>query len=462
MQFTKHNTAMSKILIIDDDQDICALLSRYLAKKGFKTDTAGTAKTGLEKLGKADFNLVVCDFKLPDADGLDLIKQIKELQPNIQIILITGYSDLRIAVKAMKLGAFDYVAKPLYQDELLLTIKSALKKAESSQVQLKTSKKRENKISFISGISPQDELVDKKINLIAPTDMTTIILGETGTGKEYTARRIHKKSKRNNKPFIALDCGALPGELAGSELFGHVKGAFTGALKDKKGCFEQADGGTLFLDEIGNLSYENQVKLLRVIQERIVQPIGSEKTIPVDVRLLVATNEDLEIAIKKNEFREDLYHRLNEFKIKLYPLRLRQEDIPVYAQHFLETANKSLQKQVDHITDAAMEKLKAYSWPGNLRELRNAIKRFVLLAPADKIDVDLLPLEITEPTLVEHDQEDWNTAPKPLKEVTRQAEKRAILHALNYTNNNKSKAAELLAVDRKTLYNKLDELNISK
>lgn len=455
---------MSKILIIDDDQDICALLSRYLTKKGYDTASAGTAKTGLEQLKEQQFDLVVCDFKLPDADGLDLIKKIKESQPNIQIILITGYADLRIAVKAMKLGAFDYVAKPLYQDELLLTIKSALKKADSTQVSIKPKKKRKQTgVSFISGISPQAELLAKKIELIAPTDMTTIILGETGTGKEYTARRIHEKSKRKDKPFVALDCGALPGELAGSELFGHVKGAFTGALKDKRGCFEKADGGTLFLDEIGNLSYENQVKLLRVIQERILQPIGSEKTIPVDVRLLVATNEDLEKAIENHEFREDLYHRLNEFKIKLYPLRQCKEDIPVYAHHFLETANQSLQKQVNGITDAAMAKLQAYTWPGNLRELRNAIKRFVLMAPGNEIDVDVMPMEILEPAVIENQhQEDWDNTPKPLKEITRQAEKRAIIHALSYTNNNKSKAAALLQVDRKTLYNKMDEYNISK
>ena len=454
---------MSKILIIDDDQDICALLTRFLNKKDYEAHAAGTAKLGLAKLKKIDFDLVVCDFKLPDADGLELIKAIKSSRPNTQIILITGYADVRIAVKALKLGVYDYVTKPLYQDELLLTIKSALQKQKTNTDQSSNTIEPKQDFTFIQGISPQAGLVSKHIDLIAPTDMTTIIQGETGTGKEYTARRIHNQSARKNKPFIAVDCGALPLDLAGSELFGHVKGAFTGALRNKKGCFEQAHGGTLFLDEIANLSYENQVKLLRVIQERVVQPIGSEKTVKIDVRLLVATNEDLEEAIVQQEFREDLYHRLNEFSIKLYPLRQRKEDIPIYAAHFLQLANRELVKNVKGFTEAAMQKLQAYAWPGNLRELRNAIKRFVLLTQENVIEESILPLEIAHPELQnETDTKDFNATPKPLKEVTRQAEKRAILHALNYTKNNKSKAAAILEVDRKTLYNKLAEFGIEK
>lgn len=460
---------MEKILIIDDDPDICLLLKKYLSKKGYETAIAESGKEGEKWLKKNNADLVLCDFKLPDYTGLEMLQKIKIIDAGIQVVIITGYSDVRIAVEALKKGAFEYVTKPLYPDEILITIKNALN-ARSSEAQVvspapsKKSKAETNQQQFVTGQSHAAQTVSKHIDLIAPTDMSVIILGETGTGKEYVARAIHAQSKRSKYPFVALDCGALPKELAGSELFGHIKGAFTGAVNDKKGCFEAANGGTLFLDEIGNLSYENQVKLLRVLQERKIKPIGSNKEVSVDVRVLVATNENLKEAVQRGNFREDIYHRINEFRIELAPIRERPEDIEIFARHFLKLANQDLDKNVKGFDDKAMAALKAYTWHGNLRELKNVIKRAVLLCPGELIEVIQLPQEILSP---EDDQVGSMAVsfngeiPKDLKSVAEEAEKRAILTVLKHTNNNKSKTAELLKVDRKTLYNKLKAYKIN-
>lgn len=462
---------MKKILIIDDDPDICLLLKKFLAKKGYQTSVADSGKAGEKWLKRNDCDLVLCDFKLPDYTGLEMLQKIKIINNAIQVVIITGYSDVRIAVEALKKGAYEYVTKPLYPDEILVTIQNALKAkslGEDQQVEnTKPSPSRSNvkdKSEFIVGSSPASQTVNKHIALIAPTDMSVIILGETGTGKEYVAKAIHHQSQREGKPFVALDCGALPKELAGSELFGHIKGAFTGAINDKKGCFEAANGGTLFLDELGNLSYENQVKLLRVLQERKVKPIGSNKEIPVDVRVIVATNENLKEAVRRNEFREDIYHRLNEFKIELSPLRERPGDIEVFAQHFLAMANAELNKSVKGFGDKSMEVLRAYTWHGNLRELRNVVKRAVLLCQEEEIDIMHLPSEILATPAEDIGSMDVSfhgKLPTDLKSVAEAAEKKAILAVLKHTNNNKSQTAEMLKVDRKTLYNKLKAYDIN-
>ena len=455
---------MKNILIIDDDRDIGILLTRFLKRKGYSAQSTVSADEGLEVAKGHPVDLVICDFKLPGMTGLELIKQLQKQTPGLKAILITGYSDVRIAVQALKQGVYDYVTKPLFPEELLITIKKALShnsvSVESAQPEKPNTAAA--KPVFVEGSSAQSKLTKKHISLIAPTNMTAVITGETGTGKEYTALQIHAKSRRKDKAFVAVDCGALPKELAGSELFGHVKGAFTGAISDKEGCFERAHKGTLFLDEIGNLTYENQVKLLRAIQEREVLPVGGVKAVKVDVRLIVATNENLLDAVANGSFREDLYHRINEFNIALSPLRKRQEDIPIYANHFLQQANKSLVKQIRGFSEKALEKIVAYPWHGNLRELQNAIKRFVLLAQEETIDTDLLPLEILEPGL-ENEEETMPEQGQPvsLKRVAQMAEKRAIVETLRFTKNNKSKAATLLEIDRKTLYNKLSEYNIS-
>lgn len=456
---------MSKILIVDDDADICLLLSRYFEKKGYETATAANGREGIAFLKKHTADVVLCDFRLPDYTGIEMLQKIKIIDPATQVIIITGYSDVRTAVEALKKGAFEYVTKPLYPDEILLTVKNALSERSKPMPQpdAKTSSKSDSQPEFVDGVSQQAQKVRRHIELIAPTDMSVIIFGETGTGKEYVARAIHNHSKRKDQPFIAIDCGALPKELAGSELFGHVKGAFTGAISDKKGCFQLADRGTLFLDEISNLSYENQMKLLRVLQEKMIKMLGGTKDIPVDVRIIVATNENLADAVQAGDFREDIFHRLNEFNIDIAPLRHRPEDVEVFAAYFLKSANEQLEKSVKGFEVSAMSHLKNYYWHGNLRELRNVVKRAVLLCTAQTISPEQLPLEIAEPVVSENANikiSFGGLLPGSLKEVAEAAEKKAILEVLRKTNNNKSKTAAILKVDRKTLYNKISAYNI--
>lgn len=474
---------MKKVLCVDDDTDICLLLSRFLGKNGYSVETAFNGTTALEKLKLEAYDLVICDFRLPDKDGLEMIKAIKSTRPSTQIIIITGYSDVKIAVKAMKYGAFEYVTKPIHPEEILITIKDALNasdartdfpkeanpsapeplaKATTTRKPSGTATTEIPGLVYVKGESQRSKHIQKLIELVAPTDMTVILLGESGTGKEVAAKAIHGLSKRKNNPFVAVDCGALPAELAASELFGHKKGAFTGAMFDKIGQFEMANGGTLFLDEIGNLSYENQVKLLRVLQERKVRRIGDTKDIEVDIRIIVATNEDLKKAVKEGTFREDIYYRINEFMIELPALRERKDDVILYAQHFLDLANSELDKDVKGISENAMNKFKSYPWPGNLREMKNVIKRATLFAENINIDAQHLPSEIMNPDLsimmMEEATEEEDII--DLKTATDRAEKKIILKALAQTGFRKSKTAELLKIDRKTLYNKLVQLGI--
>jgi len=462
---------MLNILVIDDDKDICLVLSKFLGKNNYHVDTAHTGDEGLKILRTNDYDLILCDYRLPDFNGVELLRKIKLLKPSVAVIIITGYSDVRTAVETFRYGANDYVTKPLYPDELLVTIKETIEKnknknsAELSTSDSKTEGKRvkageSSTSNFIVGKSAQSLTVQRYIELIAPSDMSVIIHGETGTGKEFVAQSIHKFSKRSGNIFVAIDCGALPKELAGSELFGHVKGSFTGAVSDKQGSFEIADGGTIFLDEIGNLSYENQVKLLRVIQERRIKRIGATKDISIDVRIIAATNEDLSKAVKEGRFREDLYHRLNEFKIQLSPLRERKDDIIVFANHFLEKSNISLNKTVKGFSDDVIQYLRNYYWHGNLRELNNVVKRAVLLTTGDTVQSDSLPHEIIQgnTSIMGSDMIEENVG--LLKSIAGTAERQAIIDVLEKVNYNKSKAAELLKIDRKTLYNKLKLYNI--
>jgi len=442
---------MNKILIIDDDPTICIMLQSLLNKKGFETDIAFSANEGLKKLGILKPNLVISDFRLPDINGLDLLKQIKGLHPHMPVIIMTSYAEIRTAVNAIKLGAYEYVTKPLNPEEILVLIHSAIEKSSSDQ---KADKSK--KIEFIRGKSPNSVQIDQYINLVAPTDMSVIIEGESGTGKEIVARRIHEASARKNKNFVAVDCGALSTDLAGSELFGHTKGAFTGAITDKKGQFEFAKGGTLFLDEIGNLSYEIQIKLLRAIQERKIKLLGSNTDIDTDVRLLVATNEDLIKEVQDGKFREDLYHRLNEFKISVPALRDRKEDIKLFAENFLSLSNQELNKNITHLSDEFIAKLEAYNWPGNLRELRNVIRRALLLSSGDRVESISLPPEI----LNYSDKVQLSGSTTDLKQIQASTERDKIIDILKEVNNNKSKAARLLNIDRKTLYTKMKQYGI--
>ncbi len=440
-------------MIVDDDPTFSLMLKSYLSNKGFDVSEVYTAGKALKLMKEQKFNVILTDFRLPDFDGLELISEIQKVNPDIPTILMTRYGDIRSAVNAIKSGAYDYITKPVNPDDLLTIINKAVE-GDNPERPKKQPVALENSGIFIymRGTSDVALQVENYINLISPTDMSVIIQGESGTGKEYVARMIHIKSPRNNKPFVAVDCGALTNELAASELFGHVKGAFTDAQSEKEGQFQLANGGTLFLDEIGNLSYENQLKLLRATQERKVHKMGSNKEEAVDVRILVATNEDLIINVQKGTFREDLFHRLNEFSIYVPPLRDRGEDILQFANYFLEIANRELDKDVKGFDKEVIEYLLTYSWPGNIREIKNVIRRAVLLASTGLVTKHHLP-SIMFVTDARNTQSAVSTT--DLKSMAESQEKATIMSVLKKTYFNKTKAAQLLNIDRKTLYNKI-------
>ncbi len=446
---------MGKILIIDDDTYVCKQLEDLFNRRGFETVVAYSANNGLKALKKGGVDMVLCDYRLPDADGMEVFNRIKKTDPLLPVIFMTAYADVRTAVRMIRAGAFDYVTKPFLAEEILnLTTKALSYESEN----LAVFEKR-----FVKGKGSAIRNILNHIDLVAPTCLSVLIEGETGSGKEFIARAIHYSSPRNEKPFIALDCGALPGELANSELFGHVKGAFTGAIKDKTGCFVAAEGGTLFLDEIGNLSHENQVRLLRTLQEKTVTPLGDNKSIKVDVRIIVAANEDLKLSVKEGKFREDLYHRINGFKISLPPLRERKEDIFEFAHHFLFSANEDFGKKVRGFDSEVREAFLKYAWPGNIRELENVVNRCVLLSHGEKVTADTLPDEIRyqrEDVRNQGGESHDRKRRLTLKQAAMTAERDAIVNALTSTGYNKTRAARLLDVDRKTLYNKMREYSI--
>jgi two-component system, NtrC family, response regulator HydG len=438
-----------KVLIIDDDPTFLMMLKNFLSKKDFVTRTGITASDALQILKKERFDIILLDFKLPDKNGIELLHDFKNLNYTAPIILMTSYADIKMAVQAIKLGAYDYVSKPVNTDELLNIIQQALAKNINKEKSDKPST-----FNYLAGESEKAKSVNQHISLVAPTNFSVIIQGESGTGKEYVARMIHLQSDRKNKPFVAIDCGALSKELAGSELFGHIKGSFTGAMNDKVGQFEAANKGTLFLDEIGNLSYEIQVKLLRALQERKIKRIGSNNDLDVDVRIIAATNEDLKEAVERGDFREDLYHRINEFSITISPLRERKKDIMIFANHFLQLANQELKKNITGFDSEIKDKLLNYQWPGNIRELKNLIKRSVLLAGDQEITRDCLPQEILANNYQEFSSSNGGNG-SDLKAIAEKNEKEIILKTLEKVGYNKSKAARMMNIDRKTLYNKL-------
>lgn len=443
-----------RILIIDDDPAFNAMLTGFLKRNDYATESAHSAKSAVTALGTHTFDLVLTDFKLPDMDGLELIRKIKADTPTLPVILITNYADIRTAVNSIKLGAYEFVSKPVIPDELLILVKKALdknNKAVPAQEKVPASPATE----YIVGSHPSAVALWKHIEMVAPTNMSVLITGESGTGKERVARLIRDKSKRKDEPFVAIDCGALGKDLAASELFGHVKGAFTGALHDKKGQFELANKGTLFLDEIGNLPYDVQVMLLRAIQERTVRRVGSDREMKVDVRIMAATNESLQHAIEKGAFRHDLYHRLNEFELRIPPLRERLDDLAEYARYFIREANAELGRSVTEISPEAMAILRNYTWPGNLRELRNIVKRATLLCMSDVIAPEHLPegLGTSEPHAIVPNTTD-------LKQLQEAQEKAMIVKVLQDTRYNKSKAARMLNIDRTTLYAKIKQYGI--
>ncbi len=454
---------MSKILVIDDDATLGLMLKSFLTKQNYTVQTASSAKQGYKCYKDNTFDLVLIDYRLPDQTGLEFLQTLREEGATTPVVLMTSYTDIRTAVKAIKMGAFEYVAKPLNPDELLLIIRKALQQSDVTAAPQQEQNK--GRADFLIGVSEEAVRVHEYIMLVAPTNMSVIVEGESGTGKENASRLIHENSKRSDGPFVALDCGALSKELAASELFGHIKGAFTGATNDKEGQFERANGGTLFLDEVGNLSYDIQVQLLRAVQERTIRRVGGNKDIHIDVRLVTATNEDLIVAVRNGQFREDLYHRLNEFKINLSPLRKRKKDIVLFAEFFLKKANAELGKSIKGYSEEVMAALLGYSWPGNLREFKNIVKRAVLLSKSDIINLNCLPAEIAYHQVLEEEAATATAqlaaGSQVLKTSAGPGEKELIITTLESVRYNKSKAARLLNIDRKTLYNKLKQYNIT-
>ncbi|KOH42997.1 chemotaxis protein CheY [Sunxiuqinia dokdonensis] len=425
------------------------MLKTLLEKNSYRVTTAFSPVDAKRLIQSMAYDVVLTDLRMPEISGMELIRWVKKQSPKTQIVMMTGYADIGTAIESIKKGAFNYIPKPLSPDEVLNVVKEALDASSDNSSKEQISKAELLQSDYQEGVSSQSRKMSQHIQLVAPTPISVLIVGESGTGKEYVAKLIHAKSKRAGKPFVAVDCGAIPKELVASEFFGHVKGSFTGAIADKVGNFEAANGGTLFLDEVGNLPYNSQIQLLRVLQERLIKPVGSNREITVDVRIIAATNENLLSAQDKGEFREDLYHRLNEFQINVPPLRARQQDIMYFAHYFLEQSNRYLDKSVQGFDKSLEPVFMNYSWPGNLREMKNVIKRATLLAHGKWITLNEIPAEIYSGSQTSH-----------FALYNEKDENESILKALEATNYNKSQAARLLKIDRKTLYNKLKTYKI--
>lgn len=433
---------MANILIVDDDVTFCLMLKTLLEKNLYQVKTV-FLPTDVKRLIRQNFyEVVLTDLRMPDVSGMDLIGLIRHESPNTQIIMMTGYADISTAIQSIKQGAFNYIPKPFQPQEVLNIIQEALEAAREKKEPLISTTSVVK--GYMEGISKASRRLKEYVELVAPTPMSVLISGESGTGKEHIARSVHLLSSRAGRSFVAVDCGAIPKELVASEFFGHIKGSFTGAISDKIGYFESANGGTLFLDEVGNLSYQTQIQLLRVLQEQMIKPVGSNREIQVDVRIIAATNENLHFAQQEGAFREDLYHRLNEFQIRVPSLRERREDIMLFARYFLDQANSCLNKSVAGFEPEVNAVFMSYGWPGNLREMKNVVKRATLLATGKFIGLKEIPVELYE---VQEDD--------AFSLHNQRSEKERILKALEVTGNNKSKAAHLLKIDRKTLYNKL-------
>lgn len=456
------------ILIVEDDLTFSTMLSTWLRKKDFEVNAVSSVSAAVKALTQTDKEtpqLVLSDLRLPDHDGLYLLAWMRKQGFAQPFIVMTNYAEVQNAVEAMKLGATDYISKPIQPDLLLQKMKEALRSASLSSLPTTTIQSKVENITAttsvsstsatshpgIEGHSPVAQDLYRLVALVAPTPLSVLINGASGTGKEYVAHRIHELSKRVNGPFVAIDCGALTKELAASELFGHTKGAFTGALNNKVGAFEQAQGGTLFLDEVGNLSYDVQVQLLRALQERRIRPVGSAEERSIDIRLVCATNENMTEAITQGRFREDLFHRINEFTLHMPLLRERGRDIIEFAHYFLQQANHELGRHITHLSPDAEQALLQYAWPGNLREMRNIITRAALLTEEGNTLTSTQLLLPNSPSSI--------AIPNSLSlKVSQSDELSRIQEALQITGGNKSRAAKLLGIDRKTLYNKLAQL----
>jgi len=440
------------ILVVDDELSVRDSLYNWFKEDGYRVDTAENAVEALKKLQEKSYEIILLDIKMPGIDGMELQKRINEIDKSITIIFMTAYASIETAVQALKRGAFDYVTKPIDPDDLSHLIKNAIKQREliAENIQLREKIEELSKLDEIIGESPQMKKVFELVEMVAKTDATVMIRGESGTGKELIARAIHSNSARRYFPIIPINCAAFPETLLESELFGHEKGAFTGAQYRRKGKIELAQGGTIFLDEIGNISLKTQVDLLRVIETKQFTRLGGNETITVDFRVIAATNRDLELAIKDGTFREDLYYRLNVFSIFLPPLRERLTDIPILTQHFIKKFSSAMNKNITGITPEALDLLVRYSWPGNVRELENAIERAMVVSKGPLIGVEHLPFQLTSEPFA------------PKSDSLEDIEKFHIAKVLERVGWNITRAAEVLKIDRVTLYNKIRKYDLNK
>lgn len=446
-----------RVLIVDDDRSMCEMIEADLTSRGIQSEWRTSAEEAVRLVSEKPFDVVLTDLQMPGMNGLALCERIVANRPDIPVVVMTAFGSLQTAVAAIRVGAYDFVSKPVELDMLALTLERAIQhRSLSEQVRALSDRVAEsNRFSKLLGESPVMQRLFDELRRVADTDASVLITGESGTGKELVAKALHEQSKRHAKAFVAINCAALPETLLESELFGHKRGAFTDAVSDKRGLFVQADGGTLFLDELGELPVALQPKLLRALESRTVRPVGSEQEQSFDVRLIAATNRDLETAVEEKRFREDLYFRINVIQIKLPPLRSRGTDVLLLAQHYLQEFARATGKKIVGLSDATAKKLLDYSWPGNVRELRNAIERAVALTQFERIAVDDLPDRIrnyrgTHLELAGDNPSELMT----MEEV----ERRYIQHVLNVTHGNRTQTAQILGFDRKTLYRKLKQM----
>lgn len=448
----------AKIIVIDDEESMCKFMQIMLKKEGYEVVSSQSSKDALEKIKNSNFDLVIADLMMPELNGLELLSKVKSIDRDLSFIVMTAYASVDTAIEALKKGAFDYIAKPFKVDELKITIKKSLEQKRITRENLDLKKQLKKEFSFDNFIGNSPEILEMKrlAEKVAQTDSTVLIQGESGTGKELVAKAIHYYSRRSDKPFVTISCAALPESLLESELFGHIRGSFTGAIKDKEGLFKTADGGTFFLDEIGAISQAIQVKLLRVLEEKEITPVGSTKPVQVDVRLIAATNSDLEQEVKIGNFRADLYYRLNVFPIHILPLRKRKDDIKLLVFYFIKKYCKKFRLEEKKITDEALKKLIDYSWPGNARELENTIERAVLLAKDELIGISDLPEKILDQKMVKI------TEDKPHTPDLETIERAYIFWVLNQTSWQKAKAAQILGIDSSTLYRKIEKYGLKE
>ncbi len=449
-----------RILIIDDEENMLHMLKTILSKEGYETVTAGNGREGLEKIETNLFDTILCDLRMPEMDGLSFLKTVKVKNIDSTIIMMSAYGTIDLAVEAMKHGAYDYISKPFKPDEIILTLKKAEERERLRKENIFLKKEIKKEFGFENMITKNDKMfqIFETIHKISDYDTSVLIIGESGTGKELVAKAIHYNSKRNGKPFIAINCGAIPENLLESELFGYVKGAFTDAYQNKKGLFEEANGGTLLLDEIGELPSNLQVKLLRALQEGEVRKIGDTKQIKLDVRIIAATSRNLAQEARKNNFREDLFYRLNVIQIDLPPLRERREDIPLLVHHFINRYNEKHHLKVKNISSAALNILVEYDWQGNIRELENAIERAVILSEGSRIEVSALPPDIRK--LKAPREKEMVNDEYSIKRIHLIMEEQLIKKALDKTQGNRTRAARLLEISHPSLLSKMKEFRI--